>query len=123
MTLANLLERAELFVVTQEIRDQLVLALGDLVTLVASVSSHFHKAVREMNRKRIHIDIYRTFPSQIQTFRQRCEKIAIAMWRHQLLRDNVDGDRGGFIPDRRPTRKVKSNCHLQFLRFNQSGPG
>ncbi|EAU33781.1 conserved hypothetical protein [Aspergillus terreus NIH2624] len=93
MTLANLLERAELFVVTQEIRDQLVLALGDLVTLVASVSSHFHKAVREMNRKRIHIDIYRTFPSQIQTFRQRCEKIAIAMWRHQLLRDNVDGDR------------------------------
>ncbi|KAL4895080.1 hypothetical protein BDV59DRAFT_159644 [Aspergillus ambiguus] len=93
MTLANLLERTELFSVTHEIRDQLVLALGDLVSLVASVSTHFHKAVREMNRKRIHIDIYRTFPLQIQTFRQRCEKIAISMWRHQLLKDNVDGDR------------------------------
>lgn len=34
MGLGSLLDRAELFIVSQSIKDQLVLALADLVTLV-----------------------------------------------------------------------------------------
>ncbi|KAL2833125.1 hypothetical protein BJY01DRAFT_253617 [Aspergillus pseudoustus] len=91
--LANLLERTELFTVTQEVQEQLILALSDLVTLVASVSTHFHKAIRGLTTASVSVNIYRTFPGQIQTFQQRCEKIAESMWRHQLLRDNLDGDK------------------------------
>ncbi|KAL4976879.1 hypothetical protein BDW66DRAFT_133979 [Aspergillus desertorum] len=93
MTLVNLLERTELFGVSQDIQEQLILALSDLVTLVASVSTHFHKAIRGMTTASITVNIYRTFPGQIQTFQQRCERIAEAMWRHQLLRENLDGDK------------------------------
>jgi hypothetical protein len=94
MTLVNLLERTELFGVSQDIQEQLILALADLVTLVASVSTHFHKAIRGMTTASVSVNIYRTFPGQIQTFQQRCEKIAESMWRHQLLRENLDGDKG-----------------------------
>ncbi|KAF7170382.1 hypothetical protein CNMCM6106_005111 [Aspergillus hiratsukae] len=93
MKLGNLLERTELFSVSQEIREQLVLALADLVTLVASVSMHFHKAILGLTSASISIDLYKTFPGQIQTFRDRCEKISEAMWRHQLLRENLDVDK------------------------------
>ncbi|KAL4762142.1 NACHT domain protein [Aspergillus foveolatus] len=93
MTLVNLLERTELFGVSQDIQEQLILALADLVTLVASVSTHFHKAIRGMTTASVSVNIYRTFPSQIQTFQQRCERIAESMWRHQLLRENLDGDK------------------------------
>jgi hypothetical protein len=98
MKLGNLLERTELFSVSQEIREQLVLALADLVTLVASVSMHFHKAILGLTEASISIDLYKTFPGQIQTFRDRCEKISEAMWRHQLLRENLDVDKGTSIP-------------------------
>lgn len=94
MVLVNLLERIELFSVSQEIREQLVLALADLVTLVATVSTHFHKAISGMTTASISIDIYNTFPGQIQTFRDRCERISESMWRHQLLKENLEGDRG-----------------------------
>ncbi|RHZ49083.1 hypothetical protein CDV55_100440 [Aspergillus turcosus] len=93
MKLGNLLERTELFSVSQEIREQLVLALADLVTLVASVSMHFHKAILGLTTASISIDLYKAFPGQIQTFRDRCEKISEAMWRHQLLRENLDVDK------------------------------
>ncbi|GFF75425.1 hypothetical protein IFM53868_01576 [Aspergillus udagawae] len=90
MKLGNLLERTELFSVSQEIREQLVLALADLVTLVASVSMHFHKAILGLTTASISIDLYKAFPGQIQTFRDRCDKISESMWRHQLLRENLD---------------------------------
>ncbi|RHZ60786.1 NACHT domain protein [Aspergillus thermomutatus] len=93
MKLGNLLERTELFSVSQEIREQLVLALADLVSLVASVSMHFHKAILGLTTASISIDLYKTFPGQIQTFRDRCERISEAMWRHQLLRENLDADK------------------------------
>ncbi|KAL3467675.1 hypothetical protein BJX64DRAFT_283144 [Aspergillus heterothallicus] len=93
LPLANLLERTELFTVTQEVQEQLILALSDLVTLVASVSTHFHKAIRGLTTASVSVNIYRTFPGQIQTFQQRCEKIGESMWRHQLLRDNLDGEK------------------------------
>jgi hypothetical protein len=94
VALVNLLERAELFSVSQEIREQLVLALADLVTLVASVSTHFHKALRGLTTESVSVNIYSTFSGQIESFRGRCDKIAEAMWRHQLIREDLDGDRG-----------------------------
>ncbi|KAJ5666870.1 hypothetical protein N7462_011279 [Penicillium macrosclerotiorum] len=92
-TLVNLLERTELFSVSQEIKEQLILALADLVTLVASVSTHFHKAIRGLTTASVSVNIYDTFPGQIQSFRERCAKIAEAMWRHQLAKENIDTDR------------------------------
>ncbi|KAJ5833009.1 NACHT domain protein [Penicillium riverlandense] len=92
-TLVNLLARTELFSVSQEIKEQLILALSDLVTLVASVSTHFHKAIRELTTTSISVNIYDTFPGQIQSFRERCGKIAESMWRHQLAKENIDTDR------------------------------
>lgn len=94
ISLVNLLDRTELFSVTQEIQEQLVLALSDLVTLVASVATYFHKAISGMTSTSVSVNIYRTFPGQIQTFKQRCEKIAESMWRHQLLREHLDADKG-----------------------------
>ncbi|OJJ46551.1 hypothetical protein ASPZODRAFT_16305 [Penicilliopsis zonata CBS 506.65] len=93
MVLVNLLERTELFTVSQDIREQLVLALSDLVTLVARVSTYFHKALRGLSRESISINIYGTFAGQIENFRGRCDKIAEAMWKHQLLKDGLDGNR------------------------------
>lgn len=93
-TLVNLLERTELFAVSQEIKEQLILALADLVTLVASVSTHFHRAIRGLTTASISVNIYDTFPGQIQSFRERCGKIAESMWRHQLAKENIDTDRG-----------------------------
>jgi hypothetical protein len=40
--LENLLHRSELFMVSQSIKDQLILALADLVTLVVGVATHCH---------------------------------------------------------------------------------
>lgn len=93
-TLVNLLERTELFSVSQEIKEQLTLALADLVTLVAKVSTHFHKAILELTTASVSVNIYETFPGQIQAFRDRCGRIAEAMWRHQLAKENVPSDRG-----------------------------
>jgi hypothetical protein len=90
MSLENLLERIELFSVSQEIREQLVLALSDLVTLVASVATHFHKAIRGLTTTAISVNIYNTFPSEIRTFVDRCETLSEAMWRHQLANESMD---------------------------------
>lgn len=95
MSLVNLLERTELFSVSQDIREQLVLALSDLTTLVASVATHFHKAILGASTTSVFsIDIYATFSGQIKTFQERSEKIAESMWRHQLLAENLDAERG-----------------------------
>ncbi|CAH0041095.1 unnamed protein product [Clonostachys rhizophaga] len=90
VSLVNLLERTELFSVSQEIREQLVLALSDLVTLVASVSTHFHKAIRGLTSASVSVNIYSTFTSQIKAFIDRCDKTAEAMWRHQLVKEGLD---------------------------------
>lgn len=97
MVLVNLLERTELFAVSQEIKEQLVLALTDLVTLVASVSTYFHKALRGLTKPSISVNIYGTFSGQIESFRGRCERISEAMWKHQILKDGLDGERGEFL--------------------------
>ncbi|THC96665.1 hypothetical protein EYZ11_003870 [Aspergillus tanneri] len=91
--LVNLLDRAELFSVSQDIKDQLVLALADLVTLVVSVATHFHRSLRGLTSESVSIDIYSTFPGPIESFCNRCEHVSELMWRHQLLREGFDGDK------------------------------
>lgn len=93
-TLVNLLERTELFAISQEIKEQLILALADLVTLVSNVSTHFHQAIRRLTADSVSVNIYDTFPHQIQTFKDRCSKIAETMWRHQLAQESIDTERG-----------------------------
>ncbi|KAJ6016828.1 hypothetical protein N7451_000207 [Penicillium sp. IBT 35674x] len=92
-TLVNLLERTELFDVSQEIKEQLILALADLVTLVSSVSTHFHQAISGLTKASVSVHIYDTFRGQISAFKERCSKISEAMWRHQLVRDNLSAER------------------------------
>lgn len=89
--LGNLLARAELFVVSSDIKDQLILALADLVTLVVCVATHFHHLL--LSSESVSIDIYSTFPGPIDSFRGRCEHISELMWRHQLTGEGLDGDR------------------------------
>ncbi|KAJ5516016.1 Tetratricopeptide-like helical [Penicillium freii] len=89
--LGNLLDRAELFVVSSDIKDQLILALADLVTLVVCVARHFHRSL--LASELVSIDIYSTFPGPIDSFRGRCEHVSELMWRHQLTREGFDGDK------------------------------
>jgi hypothetical protein len=89
--LGNLLDRAELFVVSSDIKDQLILALADLVTLVVCVARHFHRSL--VASELVSIDIYSTFPGPINSFRGRCEHVSELMWRHQLKRDGLDVDK------------------------------
>ncbi|KAJ5660948.1 uncharacterized protein N7484_000320 [Penicillium longicatenatum] len=98
-SLVNLLERTELFDVSQEIKEQLILALADLVTLVSSVSTHFHQAISGLTKASVSVHIYDTFPGQILAFRERCSKIAEAMWRHQLVRENIGAERVSVVRD------------------------
>ncbi|OJJ87625.1 NACHT domain protein [Aspergillus glaucus CBS 516.65] len=90
MGLGNLLDRAELFIVSQNIRDQLTLALADLVTLVVGVSNHFLDSLGQLTSGSVSIDIYSTFAAPIESFRTRCEYVAELMWSHQLAQEGVD---------------------------------
>ncbi|KAJ5513442.1 hypothetical protein N7463_002994 [Penicillium fimorum] len=89
--LGNLLDRAELFVVSSDIKDQLILALADLVTLVVCVATHFHRSL--LASESVSVDVYSSFPGPIDNFRGRCEHISQLMWRHQLTREGLDGDK------------------------------
>lgn len=93
-SLMNLLERTEMFSVSQDIREKLVMALSDLVTLVASVSTHFHKAINGLISSSISFSIYSIFPRQIKAFVDRCEETSESMWKHQIMKEGMDPDRG-----------------------------
>ncbi|TLD15231.1 hypothetical protein PspLS_10631 [Pyricularia sp. CBS 133598] len=88
--LVNLLECTELFSVSQETSEQLVMALSDLVTVVASVATYFHKAIRGLTNTSVSVNIYSTFAPQIKTFLERCEKTSESMWKHELQREGAD---------------------------------
>lgn len=90
MGLGNLLDRAELFIVSQNIKDQLILALADLVTLVVGVATHFLDSLGQLESGSVSIDIYSTFAAPIEIFRTRCEYVAELMWSHQLAQEGVD---------------------------------
>ncbi|KAJ5140703.1 hypothetical protein N7448_004111 [Penicillium atrosanguineum] len=116
-TLVNLLERTELFDVSQDIKEQLILALADLVTLVAGVSTHFHQAISGLTDAEVTVNIYDTFPGQIQSFKDRCSKISETMWRHQLAKENIDTEkvsvvksvRGWLAPEDRVLNHLAEN--------------
>lgn len=93
-SIVTLLERTEMFSVSREIQEQLLLALSDMVTLVAHVSAYFHKAISRMETSSVSINIYNIFSAEIKAFVNRCDKVAESMWRHQLLKEGRDGDKG-----------------------------
>ncbi|GIC93466.1 uncharacterized protein Aud_009954 [Aspergillus udagawae] len=83
-SLENLLHRTELFMVSQDIKDQLILALADLVTLVVGVATHCHHSLGSVSSGSVSIDIYSAFSASIESFRARCGHVSEMMWRHQL---------------------------------------
>ncbi|KAF7166709.1 hypothetical protein CNMCM5623_000253 [Aspergillus felis] len=91
--LENLLHRTDLFVVSQSIKDQLILALADLVTLVVGVAIHCHQSLGSLATGSVSIDIYSTFSVSIESFRARCEQASQMMWRHQLLGAGLHEDK------------------------------
>lgn len=94
--LVNLLQRTELFSLSHEIREQLVLALSDLISLVASVATHFRKAIGATTTS-VFVDVYATFTVQIKAFWERCGKTSDLMWQQQLSKEGVIEDRGALI--------------------------
>ncbi|KAK4245580.1 hypothetical protein C7999DRAFT_16221 [Corynascus novoguineensis] len=88
MPMVNLLERTELLNVSQEIQEQLALALSDLVVLVVSVATRLDKAKGDASTKAVSVEIYSTFSRPIKAFLDRCENVAEAMWRYRLLVKN-----------------------------------
>ncbi|KAJ5048613.1 hypothetical protein NUH16_007118 [Penicillium rubens] len=123
--LVNLLERTELFTVSQTIKDQLVEALADLVSLVASVSTHFHQSIYALSEGSISVNIYETFTDQIESFRERCTKISDTMWRHQLAQENKDPENVAVVKsvqtwlspeDRVLTHLAENTSHLAHER-------
>ncbi|CAI7589114.1 unnamed protein product [Penicillium crustosum] len=124
-TLVDLLERTELFAVSQTIKNQLVEALADLVSLVAGVSTHFHQSIYALSEGSISINIYETFTGQIESFRERCAKISDSMWRHQLVQESKDPEnvavvksvRSWLSPDDRTLSHLAENTsHLAHER-------
>ncbi|KAL2167582.1 hypothetical protein VTG60DRAFT_1093 [Thermothelomyces hinnuleus] len=105
MPMVNLLERTELFNVSKEIQEQLILALSDLVGLVGSVATHFRKTIEDAISKPdasgkldtsstpiSSFNLYSTFSEPIRTFRVRCERIGEIMWRYQLVMAKLDAE-------------------------------
>lgn len=95
--LVNLLERAEMFSVSQEIQEHLVLALSDLVTLVASVSGYLHKAVNGPTETSVYINLYAIFPVEIKAFVSRCEKASQSIWKNELMKEGLDSNKGELL--------------------------
>jgi hypothetical protein len=94
IALDNLLSRAELFAVSQTIKDQVILALADLVALVVGIATHFREHLEDLQSKTVTIDIHSTFASPIESFRTRCENVSELMWKHQLLQEGLVEGRG-----------------------------
>ncbi|OGM43350.1 NACHT domain protein [Aspergillus bombycis] len=86
--LGSVLDLAEFFQVSSDIKDQLSLALADLVTLIVGIATHFRKTLPTVGY--LHIDIYCEFSDQIHNFRSRCERISGLMWKYQLEREGYD---------------------------------
>ena len=97
MPMVNLLERTELLNVSQEIQEQLALALSDLVVLVVSVATRLDKAKGETLTRDVSVEIYSTFSRPIKSFLSRCENVSEAMWRYRLLVKNRGIEAGTFI--------------------------
>ena len=95
MSLVNLLERTELFGASQEIRNQLPMALSNLITLVAAVAMHCRKAISDDSSESV--NLCSEFAGLINAFHERCDKITESMWRYQLLVGHMDAEAGELV--------------------------
>ncbi|KAJ5102457.1 hypothetical protein N7532_002986 [Penicillium argentinense] len=80
-------------IINQEVKDQLSFALFDLLSLVAEVSTYFHRAISDFTSSSVSIDIRDTFTAQIEQFKSRCVKVTLAVARHVLVKEGVDPER------------------------------
>ena len=91
------------------------------------MSTHFHKAIRGLTTASVSVNIYDTFPGQIQSFRERCGKIADAMWRHQLAKENMDTERGEKVylalAELKLLELLTTYCFSQWPLSSPSDPG
>ncbi|RMZ83471.1 hypothetical protein DV737_g1596, partial [Chaetothyriales sp. CBS 132003] len=90
LDLIALLDRVELFNVSFEINEQLVLAYSDLVTLVSDVALRFYQAILNSRDPVVSIEIYTAFAGTIESFQSRRDKIVESMWKYQLSQENMD---------------------------------
>jgi hypothetical protein len=94
MLLEDLLRLSEVVDINTEVHEQMVLAFLDLLTLVCDVSIHTQKTVNGLASSSVFMNLYETFASQIQTFRQRYENIRVSVYKQQLLRENFEEHKG-----------------------------
>lgn len=94
MDIEQLLEHKELFALSQNVKDQLILALADLVTIIAGVSAHFHKDLETSSPGISIVEIHSTFEGPIESLRHRCGLASALMWEYQLLNGDVGGMKG-----------------------------
>ncbi|KAE8384522.1 hypothetical protein BDV23DRAFT_176998 [Aspergillus alliaceus] len=89
--LEDLLRHSEIVAINAEVREQMVLAFLDLLTLVCGVSIHIQKALAGLGLSVYNIN--ETFASQIQTLHQRYEDVGDFVFKSQLLEENFDEQR------------------------------
>lgn len=71
--------------VSEEIVEQLALALVDLVALISSLFAQLYKAILGLGDGSFVLnDIHNQYASQIDTFQNRCERVRVAISRHRL---------------------------------------
>ncbi|KAL2812968.1 hypothetical protein BJX63DRAFT_432256 [Aspergillus granulosus] len=116
VALDNLVSRAELFAVSQAIKDQVILALADLVTLVVGIAIHSRKRL-DLQPKSVTIDIHTTFAGSIESFRTRCEHVSELMWKHQLLQEGLVEGRGTEIKTIREWLEPEDPVLTQVTKF------
>ena len=94
MLLGDLLILSEVVDINSEVREQMVLAFLDLLTLVCGVSIHVQKAIKALTGSSVSVSIYEEFAGQIQTFRQRYENIRVSVYKQQLLEEGFEEHKG-----------------------------
>ena len=83
LEVAALLHRTELLSTTPEIREELCLMYGDLLTLTSAVATRYYKTVHGMSSAKTALDISEVSSNIVDSFRDRQSKVAELIWQHQ----------------------------------------
>lgn len=67
-----------------EARQEMGLALADMLTLIVEVTVHYHKSVRIMSSNSVTVDFNIQFGSLMDSFIRHRDNIISIMWMHQL---------------------------------------
>lgn len=97
LEVSALLHRAQILTTTPQIREQLGLMYGDLLTLTSSVATRYYKAVHGMASSKMSLDIYEVCGSVIESFRDRQSQVAELIWKHQAQQEGFDLEHGELI--------------------------